>query len=139
MSVKGSGVLPTVAANPMAPITPERAQEKGWTWHGTHYRRPDGSKVQTTLSHVCLRHPTPTAQTATGGISLSKIGGSGARRQLRRLYSDKQIYGSLNPDLYRWLMAWPIDWTALTPLATDKIRLWLQQHGDYLPQSGDAE
>ncbi len=37
--------------------------------------------------------------------------------------------GSLNPRWVEWLMGWPIGWTSLEPLETDKFRLWLSQHG----------
>jgi hypothetical protein len=37
--------------------------------------------------------------------------------------------GLLSPDWIEWLMGWPIGWTALEPLATDKYRAWQQQHG----------
>ena len=37
--------------------------------------------------------------------------------------------GALNPDWVEWLMGWPVGWTDLKPLATDKYRLWLEQHG----------
>lgn len=33
----------------------------------------------------------------------------------------------LNPDWVEWLMGWPIEWTDLKPLATDKFRLWRQK------------
>jgi hypothetical protein len=42
----------------------------------------------------------------------------------------QQVGGPLNPDWVEWLMGWPIGWTALQPLATDKFREWQQQHGD---------
>jgi len=34
-----------------------------------------------------------------------------------------------NPKFYESLMAWPIGWTDLQPLAMDKFRQWLQWHG----------
>lgn len=36
----------------------------------------------------------------------------------------------LNPNWVEWLMGWPIGWTGLKPLETDKFRSWLQQHLD---------
>ena len=39
--------------------------------------------------------------------------------------------GSLSPEFHLWLMGWPTGWTALEPLAMDKYRLWLQQHGGF--------
>jgi hypothetical protein len=40
-----------------------------------------------------------------------------------------QVGGSLNPMWVEWLMGWPLGWTDLKPLATDKFRQWQQQHG----------
>ena len=37
--------------------------------------------------------------------------------------------GQLNPDWVEWLMGWPIGWTDLKPLATDKFQQWLDSHG----------
>ena len=36
----------------------------------------------------------------------------------------------LNPRFDEWLMGWPLGWTRLEPLETDKYRVWLEQHGD---------
>jgi hypothetical protein len=37
--------------------------------------------------------------------------------------------GALNPEWVEWLMGWPIGWTALDALATDKFQQWLNSHG----------
>ena len=37
--------------------------------------------------------------------------------------------GRLNPEWVEWLMGWPLGWTDLKPLAMDRFREWLQQHG----------
>jgi hypothetical protein len=42
-----------------------------------------------------------------------------------------QIGGQLNPTWVEWLMGWPIGWTDLKPLETDKFRQWQLQHGKY--------
>lgn len=39
------------------------------------------------------------------------------------------IGGALNPPWVEWLMGWPIEWTALEPLATDRFRQWCDSHG----------
>ena len=41
--------------------------------------------------------------------------------------------GQLNPDWVEWLMGWPIGWTDLKPLATDKFQQWLDSHGKRSP------
>lgn len=38
--------------------------------------------------------------------------------------------GKLNPKWVEWLMGWPLGWTDLKPLETDKFRQWQQLHGD---------
>jgi hypothetical protein len=40
-----------------------------------------------------------------------------------------QAGGSLNPTWVEWLMGWPLAWTDLKPLGTDKFRQWRLSHG----------
>lgn len=37
--------------------------------------------------------------------------------------------GQLNPTWVEWLMGWPLDWTDLAPLATDRFQQWCASHG----------
>ena len=37
--------------------------------------------------------------------------------------------GQLNPTWVEWLMGWPLGWTDLKPLETDKFQKWLDAHG----------
>jgi len=39
--------------------------------------------------------------------------------------------GSLNPTWVEWLMGWPLGWTDLKPLETDKFPAWQHSHGSY--------
>jgi DNA (cytosine-5)-methyltransferase 1 len=39
--------------------------------------------------------------------------------------------GSLNPPWVEWLMGWPLGWTDLKPLETDKCRNAPLSHGEY--------
>lgn len=75
--------------------------------------------------------PTPTAVTSSGGAALCKWGGSRSREKLRGMVTHKELNGPLNPEFPSWLMGWPIGWSSLTPLATDKFREWQQQHGAF--------
>jgi len=43
--------------------------------------------------------------------------------------------GWLCPTLHELLMAWPLSWTDLRPLETDKYQQWRQQHGECLEAS----
>lgn len=45
----------------------------------------------------------------------------------------KGFYGRLNPDWCEWLTTWPIRWTALEPLAMDRIHAWQQRHSHCFP------
>jgi hypothetical protein len=67
--------------------------------------------------------PTPTAQDASN---------NGGPSQLRRnsLPLNAMAGGPLNPTWVEWLMGWPIGWTGLEPLETDRFRQWLHLHGE---------
>lgn len=43
-----------------------------------------------------------------------------------------EVGGQLNPRWVEWLMGWPIGWTSLEPLATDKYQEWQLAHGECL-------
>jgi len=66
--------------------------------------------------------PTPTAMTNTGGQAMCKWGGAGARAALKKMFTPKEINGSLNPQWVEWLMGFPIDHTALMPSVTPSFR-----------------
>lgn len=38
------------------------------------------------------------------------------------------IGGQLNPNWVEWLMGWPVGWTDLKPLETDRFQQWLEVH-----------
>lgn len=111
--------------------TPCRTDYKGAGKAGTFRDRLDyAAERGRTKSH---HYPTPRRK--------GMCGGSGAWEQMGRLVSDGVMTdeerhqigdrngGRLNPDWVEWLMGWPIGWTALRPLATDRFRSWL--HGRF--------
>ena len=51
---------------------------------------------------------------------------------LSHLLIGSQIPRSEFPEIFEWIMKWPLGWTDLKPLETGKYRLWLRQHGDCL-------
>ena len=67
--------------------------------------------------------PTPT--TPSGG---GNCGGSGAYKNA--IKNGTHIPHSINPNLYEWLMGWPIDWTNLDAVVTAKWPFVPPQHGD---------
>ena len=68
--------------------------------------------------------PTPT--TPSGG---GNCGGSGAYKNA--IKNGTHIPHSINPNLYEWLMGWPIGWTDLNVRVTAKWPFALQQHGEF--------
>lgn len=65
--------------------------------------------------------PTPTCQDA-------KNNGSQSQQNRNSKPLNAVVGGALNPPWVEWLMGWPIEWTALKPLAMDKFHSWLQLH-----------
>jgi hypothetical protein len=47
----------------------------------------------------------------------------------RRAISKLENIGQLNPEWIEWFMGWPMGWTELEPLGTDKFQEWQQLHG----------
>jgi hypothetical protein len=79
--------------------------------------------------------PTPAARDYRhpNAKSYAERGGGSKGEQL-----PNAVGGTLNPDWVEWLMGWPIGWTDLKPLETDKFRQWQQQHGIYCQESEAA-
>jgi hypothetical protein len=81
--------------------------------------------------------PTPTSRDHKGGYRteslIRKDGKSRALDALPNAVLDgkgsETVIGHLNPMWVEWLMGWPLGWTDLKPLAMDKSRSVLQQHG----------
>jgi hypothetical protein len=90
-----------------------------------------GSSQKTTAS----RWPTPVASMSKGSSPAALTRKSGADRSNDRL--DHAVMaldgGHLNPEWVEWLMGWPIGWTDLRPLATDRFQSWLREHSNYSP------
>jgi len=86
------------------------------------------------LETMVLKFPTPQASDNRdrGNMSDPSIQrriGMGKQIGLSTSVKPDAGGGSLNPYWVEWLMGWPIGWTDLQPLGTDKFLLWQQQHG----------
>ena len=98
---------------------------------GKEINRATGKKLITVVSQF----PTP----RTKGM----CGGSGAFQKMKALETQGIISseerrqmtagsgGQLNPTWVEWLMGWPLEWTALKPLATAKFLQWRQLHSGF--------
>ena len=96
---------------------------------GLQIRREGKKGTQTSLSTAVLTWPTP----RTAGM----CGGSGSWDLLNKNTTVEEARlmgagngGQLNPPWVEWLMGWPIGWTDLKPLGTDKSPSVLQPLGD---------
>jgi hypothetical protein len=109
--------------------TPCSRDWKGKTISKNH---PDG--FNKSLVNDVIKFPTPQASDCRdrGNMSNPSI--------QRRAENGKQLNlsmvahptsGQLNPTWVEWLMGWPLGWTDLKPLETDKSHCVPQQHGDY--------
>jgi hypothetical protein len=66
------------------------------------------------------RWPTPTARIWKGGGSSMTRKNGKSRSDMLDWAVEYQTGGRLNPQWVEWLMGWPLGWTDLKPLATDK-------------------
>ena len=66
--------------------------------------------------------PTPTAQDA-------KNNGSASQHERNTKPLNAEVGGPLNPMFVEWIMGWPLGWTDLERLGTDKFRRWQSSHG----------
>lgn len=65
----------------------------------------------------------------TRQLSAMAFPGSNTTQQI----AQTQEPGVLNPNWVEWLMAWPIGWTDLKPLATARFLAWRHSHGKPSP------
>lgn len=78
--------------------------------------------------------PTPCCSDATrNGKSMRKITETSPNRgvSLSHWWHREKRPGHVNPIFAEWLMNWPIGWTDLKPLETDKYQQWFEQHGRF--------
>jgi hypothetical protein len=120
-------------------VTPTKAREGGTliealsarsTWPtptvcGNYNRKGASPTSGDGLETAVRKCATPTARDWRSG----KASQATMDRNSRPL--SEQIGGSLNPTWVEWLMGWPLGWTDLKPLATDKSHSAQQLHGGF--------
>ena len=116
------------SSEPMFP-TPCATDYKGAGKTGTLRDRLDYVAERGATKSKTYTWPTP----RTKGM----CGGSGAWAQLKANTTIEEARamgagngGKLNPTWVEWLMGWPLEWTDLKPLETDKSPCVQQQHGE---------
>ena len=116
-SIRGteSGLWPT-------PVHSEARQ-------GLQIRREGKKGTQTSLSTAVLTWPTPRTKGMCGGTGSWDLLNKNTTVEEARLMGAGNG-GQLNPPWVEWLMGWPVGWTDLKPLATDKSHCAPQQHGE---------
>jgi len=92
--------------------------------------RPDGTSSNRGLAATVQKWPTPTARCHKGGgNSMTRKDGK-SRSDMLDWVVEYQTGMRLNPMWVEWLMGWPLGWTDLKPLETDKCQPAQQQRGD---------
>lgn len=114
---EGGTLIEALSARTIWP-TPNARDYKGAPGAGCQAR---GGHQSSLPSAVRMFH-TPT----TGGLD----GGSNSRRAAEKRGEAMPGGGSLNPTWVEWLMGWPLGWTDLKPLATDRCLSVQPPHGD---------
>jgi len=82
------------------------------------------------LATAVSKWPTPrTAEMCGGTGSWELLNKNTTIKEARQMGAGNG--GTLNPTWVEWLMGFPLGWTDLKPLETDKFQQWQQQHGGY--------
>lgn len=129
-----AGRLPTPAefAERERFLTPTATDARRTTLKLESLRKRYAKHPQGNLAEQIAMFPTP----RTKGM----CGGTGSLEQMNRLqeagviseHEKKKMTagngGALNPTWVEWLMGWPLEWTDLRPLGTDRFLSWLRQH-----------
>lgn len=90
---------------------------------GNYNRKGASATSGDGLATAVLKVATPTARDWRSGKA------SQATHDKNSRPLSEQIGGSLNPTWVEWLMGWPLGWTDLKPLATDKSHCAQPAHG----------
>jgi hypothetical protein len=114
-------------------------------------KKAQGVNLQFALRHAVQKWPTPTVCGNYNRKGASATSGDGLatavyQTSVARMWKDNgknpselernsptlamQAGGALNPTWVEWLMGWPLGWTDLKPLATDKSHCAQPQRGD---------
>ena len=105
------------------PLTQDSYERSSWKIIA---QANEGGKARMTLTRKVKyleKMPTPTCHNSKEGAFPAEY-----NRQTPTLAT--HAGGKLNPTWVEWLMGWPLGWTDLKPLETDKCHCVQQQHGE---------
>lgn len=124
------------------PKRARRTSEKGsgfWptpTVFGNYNRKGASKNSGDGLRTAVVMWPTPAARdwksNNAGSATMSKNS-----RPLNEVVTNGGG-GKLNPVWVEWLMGWPLGWTDLDPLETDRFQRWSEKHGNCLHNKGTS-
>ena len=132
-----SGLWPTITAtaNQLAPSMQSRYANAIFPtptasdYTGAGHSAQGGKNLRTVVAEN--KWPTPRLNDYKGG-GQKIIRNDGKSRMDQLCFNvESQETGRLNPTWVEWLMGWPLEWTDLKPLETDKCQEWQQQHSNF--------
>jgi len=92
------------------------------------------------LARTVAMYPTPSANEDAAGTPNGKMQKMlGNSPLIRGTTPEEWNGGTLNPTFVEWLMGWPLEWTGLKPLETDKFQQWLHLHGESLNELNEKQ
>jgi DNA (cytosine-5)-methyltransferase 1 len=103
---------------------------RDWGSHTITPKFPNG--FNRSLVNDVLKFPTPQASDCRDRGNMSNPAIQRRAENGKQLNLSMVVHptsGQLNPTWVEWLMGWPLGWTDLKPLETDKCPSALQQHG----------
>ena len=114
-------------------------QARDWKDSGSS----QGNRKSPNLGTIASMYPTPRTKGMCGGTGsyqkMKDLEAKGIITPDERRQMTAGSGGQLNPMWVEWLMGWPLEWTALKPLGTDKYRLWRQLHSVFCSADSSVE
>ena len=106
-------------------------QARDWKDSGSS----QGNRKSPNLGTIASMYPTPRTKGMCGGTGsyqkMKDLEAKGIITPDERKQMTAGSGGQLNPTWVEWLMGWPLEWTALKPLATGKFLQWRQLHSGF--------
>lgn len=94
-----------------------------------------GNRKSPNLGTIASMYPAPRTKGMCGGTGsyqkMKDLEAKGIITPDERRQMTAGSGGQLNPTWVEWLMGWPLEWTALKPLAMGKYLLWRQLHSGF--------